>query len=105
MARHTNVNAKYDHNLKLDWKNKVQLRSSYVEYRNQFLRFLRDFQSMWDDHLGQMTIAKYCVELTDENTQLIKSTYYRAGPRVRALEDAMIDKMLLQKVIKPERLW
>lgn len=55
---------------------------------------------MWDGHLGQVNMAKHCILLTVENTQLIHFAPYQAGPRTRKFKNAKTDKMPAQKVIE-----
>lgn len=59
MMRNKDVEAKDDHNLKLDWKNEAQLSNDYARYCDAFLSVLRKFQFMRNGHLGQVNIAKH----------------------------------------------
>lgn len=89
-----------DQNLRLDWKSEVQLSDDSKKYHD-FLNMLSDFQFMWNSQLGQVCIAEHRIELTDNNTKLIHSVPYQAGPKATELEKAEINEMLLQKIIKP----
>lgn len=101
MLGHKALEQLKDEKLKLIWKNKVQLSNKYGGYRKQFLHMLTEFQSMWDEHIGQVNIAKHCIELTLDNTQPICCAPYRARPNAREYENAEIEKMLTQNVIDP----
>lgn len=43
IARYKGVEAKNDHNLKIDWRSEVHLSSDYAEYLNQFLSTFSKF--------------------------------------------------------------
>lgn len=77
--------------------------NEYAEYRKQFLIMLRELQFMRDGQLGQINIAKHPTEPTAEDTQPKHSASYRTGLKVKNFEKPNIDKMSLQKVIKPNQ--
>lgn len=56
------------------------------------------FNSVWDGHHGQVNIAKYRIKLSSEETQTIHFAPYRAGPKCREFEKAVIDEMSSEKL-------
>lgn len=83
--------------LKLNCKDKVQLSNEYTKNREYFYYMRTAFSSVKDGQLGQVNIPEHRITLTDENTQSINSAPYRAGPKTQEIENAEIEKMLLQK--------
>lgn len=55
---------------------------------------------MWNEHLGQLNIAKHRIELSLADAKQIHYAPYRAGPKVPEFEQNDIDKML-SRVIEP----
>lgn len=58
---------------------------------------------MRDGHLGQVDIEKSCIELKTGDTHRSQFSPYKAGPRLQKFKGAIIEMLLLQKVVEPSK--
>lgn len=84
-----------------NWEDKIQLGNPFEEYREDFFRFLSEFESMWDGHLGWIRIAKHWIGLTADDTHPIQCAPYIYGLYPQELEWMGIAKMLAMDNIEP----
>ena len=101
MARHFEVKETDGKNEKTDWRTLINFNDEYAEYRDEFISMLEKYESMWDGHIGQITVAKHRIDLVDEGMRPIHAHPYRAGPKRRELEKAELDNMLKEGIAEP----
>lgn len=56
-----------------DWRREVHVWDDYIAYWGEFLSILSRFRHRGDRHIGQVQMAKYCVELISSNKWLAHS--------------------------------
>lgn len=61
---------------------------------------MKQISEMWDGHLGEISLAKYRIDLPPGSNSM-QSAPYGAGSKVRESQGAEIDRMLEKKVILP----
>lgn len=62
---------------------------------------LSKFQFLWESHLEQTSMAKHRIEHTGKNILPIHSAPYKAGPPAREFKEEELNRLLMQKAIKP----
>lgn len=62
---------------------------------------MQQFKSMWYGYLGQIIIAKYRLELKNEQERSLRFAPYRAGPKARKFQEAEIQETMDLKVVDP----
>ena len=85
-----------------DWRSLVNIDEEFADRRDEITAMLDEFASMWDGHLGRVSIAKHRIEL-QPGARPSYSAPYRAGPKARDFEKSEIDKMLKAGVIEPAK--
>lgn len=86
-----------------DWREEDHISKKYAACYDEFIDKLTKLQSIWNSHLGRISMAMHRIELLDESTRPENSTSYRAGPETREFEKIEIGKMLFQKIIEPSQ--
>lgn len=86
-----------------DKRQEVKISDSYVEFNDDFIQMLPDFESMWHEQLSQISIAKQRAKLSPSDAKSIHSAQYWAGPKARKFEKHEIDKMLSEGVLHPDQ--
>lgn len=54
-------------------KNEVQMLEKNDAYRDQMLKMMTEFESMWDQHLGRIKAVKHHIQLTSTDENPIQS--------------------------------
>ena len=70
--------------------------------QRELIRMLKEFQPMWDGHLGEINITKHRIELLP-GTRPIRQHPYRTGMKSKEFEAEQIEKMLRDNVIRPSK--
>lgn len=65
----------------MHWTEQEQLNYKYVEWKLQFIKMMASYASMWDGHLGEISVAQHRIHLNPPNAPLIHVTSYRAELR------------------------
>lgn len=79
---------------------KVRVSDKYAPYREESIKMLPKFQSMWHGHPGCAIAAKLCKELLDNQAKPINSALYRAGSKTREFKEKEVDVILKQQVFE-----
>lgn len=61
---------------------------------------LTEFWAMWDEHLGEINVAKHRIGPLENTAKTVHMASYRAGQRKREFENVEIDKMRARKAIE-----
>lgn len=101
MPRQADVCHKNNRQLAKNWREKVGLSNSFVQYRKRFFDMLSEFESMSDEHFGRISTTKHRIDITNPNTSPINSAPIWSGPDTRKLEKGEINKMLADNIIEP----
>ena len=98
--RHLQVQHDIDKKLNEDWHPQLNIDDHYSEHREELIKTLTPFQSMWDGHLGTIKSTQHRIDL-QPNAKPVFQQPYRAGPRQRELEKTEVKRMLKEGVIEP----
>lgn len=98
---HAHVNNAATERLAKSWKEKFAISVLYTAHKQTNLNILSHFQFLWDGHLGQITMAKHCIELLRPDTATIHPAPYWAVPETPKFRKAEIKKMLAKNIIEP----
>lgn len=87
-------------NPKTDWHEDVQLPANSKKHRSAVLNMLKKSQSMSYGHHGPINVAKYWIELLNDEVGSVHSASYRKRPVSRQLATTKINRMLAEKVLE-----
>lgn len=98
IAEQKAIKEKYEATLKRDWREDVQQPVKFKDYLPPFLETLEEFESMSEEHLGRINVAKQQINLLDDHVKPVHSAPYRARPAVRKFAAAEMARMMTDKV-------
>lgn len=101
MAKNGAVNEKDDVVLKKKWTENVQLPTKFINHQTAFSEMLEEFESMQDLHLSRINTPKHFIGLLNNDTRVVHSARYRAGPTTRKFAALEFSQMIIGKVIDP----
>lgn len=84
------------------WTEQVQFNKRYSEWRLAFMKVMEKYQSMWEGHFGQISVAEPRINLGPPDAAPIYAATYRSRPRQRNLENKEVDQMFEAGVAEPE---
>lgn len=76
------------------WLKLVKNSDRYSADHEDFIEMFAKIQSMWDEHLGLINVSKHCIELVNEENQLVYLARYRIEPKAWEHEISEIVKIL-----------
>ena len=83
-----------------DWRETVQVGSAFEDRRSDVLHVLEPLHKMWDGQVGLISSAAHEIDLF-AGAAPYRSVPYRAGPQMRDIEKAEVNKMVEQGVSVP----
>lgn len=100
-SRHILVQTDENKRLAQDWRDEFQISEPYTAYSDKCIDKLTELQSIWDGHLGRISVAKDRIKRLDVSTQPVLSAPYRAEPITREVVKIKIEKMLKENITMP----
>lgn len=77
-----------------DRQDDMYCKDKYSEWKSLFRDMMKEFETMWDLQLGQVTATKHRTDLIEPGKTPIPESPYLAGPQNRRLEKTENDKMM-----------
>lgn len=78
----------------------MHLPEKYWSYRDEFVKMLAEYKTMWNGPLGVKNVAKYRTDLTNNNVYQVYSALYRFRLAACKFAAAETDRMLAENVIE-----
>lgn len=101
MAKHEAAKKKDKETRKKDWREDVQLPVKLQQHYQTFSEMLTELDSMWNGHLGRISLSKYRIDIFNNEVKAVLSVLYRARLTARQFSAAEINRMLVKRVIEP----
>lgn len=86
-----------------DWRQEVKTAYYYIEFKEECMKMLSDFDWMWDGRSDQINIAKILIKISLSDEKPMQSAAYRADLKARESEKTEIGKMLSEEAIELAR--
>lgn len=75
------------------WTEQVQFNDMYVKWKARFIEVMSKYATIWDRHLGRISMTNHGINLNPSDAARIHATPYPTGPRQRYLEKEETEQM------------